>query len=161
MNGKVKYIVPLMAIQLLLIQSISHAAPSAVPVSAVVLSKSNCKFSTSATDLSFGTINPGSPSDATASATVQFRCMGSAKDATYYISDDDGLYEDGPDGNRMRHSSVAAEHLRYTITLSPTSATVPKNTYQTLTVNGKVKAADFQNALAGDYLDTVKITISP
>lgn len=90
-----------------------------------------------------------------------FRCSSSDKFVTFFISDDDGLYETGPDQNRMRHTITPTEYLPYSLTLSPTSGTIPKNDDQTLTITGTVRGADYQDALAGNYSDTVTLTISP
>lgn len=80
--------------------------------------------------------------------------------ATYLIVSDDGLYSSGANAPRMRHGVNVAQFMPYSITL-PQSGTVPKNTNQTLTVTGTVLVADFQNALAGAYSDTVILTITP
>jgi hypothetical protein len=61
----------------------------------------------------------------------------------------------------MRHTTITTEYLPYSLTLNPTSGTVPKNTDQTLTITGKVKGVDYQDALAGSYSDTVVISIAP
>jgi spore coat protein U-like protein len=61
----------------------------------------------------------------------------------------------------MRHSTITSEYLPYSLTLDPTTGTVPKNTNQTLTITGKVKGVDYQDVAAGNYLDTVVISISP
>lgn len=130
-------------------------------VSALVVSKSNCKFNAGAMVLDFGNIDPAGGADVTATATKTFSCGGSAPDATFVISAGNGLYFDtGSLTRRMQHSGGAA-HLPYSLTLSPTTATVPKNAIQTLTVTGKITQAAFQNALLGSYSDTVTITLTP
>jgi len=138
-----------------------YAADQTITVSAVVLSKSICKFSTATSALAFGTLDPGNPVDVTVSTTIGFRCMGSAPVATFLITDDDGLQETAPDRNRMRHGSLPAAYLPYGMTLSPTTATVPKNAPQILTVTGTVLGADYRNAAWGNYTDTVVISINP
>lgn len=147
---------------LFLVASDCLAGSSAsVTVSATVLSKSICKFSSASTALSFGALDPGNPLDVTVSTTIGFRCMGSAPMATFLITDDDGMHETAPDGNRMQHGSLPAESLPYGMTLSPTTATVPKNAPQILTVTGTVLGVDYRNAAAGNYSDTVVISIDP
>lgn len=140
----------------------AHAAGThAVAVGAVVLSKSTCRFDTAGpTALSFGTIDPSSATDKTATATIGFRCSGSAGTAVYNITSDDGLYETGPGAPRMRHATNLAQHLKYSVNL-PQSGSVPKNTNQAITVTGTVAVADFQNAMAGTYADTVVLSIAP
>lgn len=138
-----------------------YAADQTVTVSAVVISKSICKFSSASAALAFGTLDPGNPVDVTVSTTIGFRCMGSAPIATFMITDDDGLHETAPDGNQMQRTSLPAEFLPYSMTLAPTTDTVPKNAPQILTVTGTVMGVDYQNVAAGDYSDTVVISIDP
>ncbi|MEK6806404.1 MAG: spore coat protein U domain-containing protein [Pseudomonadota bacterium] len=137
------------------------AGSHTLSVGATILSKNQCKFTNGGpTALAFGAIDPSSPADSTATATTTFKCTGSSPMATYQITSDDGLYETSTSAPRMRHGTNLAEFLPYSINL-PQSATVPKNVTQTLTVNGTILAAQFQNALAGAYSDTVVLTISP
>lgn len=137
------------------------AGTNAVSVSATVLSKSICLFNSATSTLNFGSLDPANPVNVTTSTTIIFRCVGSAPLATFFISDDDGLYETGPDANRMGHTVLPAQFLPYSLTLSPTTATVPRLTNQTLTVTGTVLGVDYQAAYPGSYSDTVIITIVP
>jgi len=130
-------------------------------VSAVVPSASNCKFNNGAVALDFGTIDPASGSNATATATKTFKCGGSAANATFSISAGDGLHSSGPGARRMQHTTDATEFMAYSLSLSPTSATVPKNVDQTLTITGTIQPFEFQNVRAGTYQDTVVISITP
>lgn len=140
----------------------AHADSASITVTAVVLSKSNCKFSGGgAMTLAFGTINPSSASNATATATRNFSCNGSAPNATFLISAGDGLYASTPGVRRMRHGTTLTEYMTYGLALSPTSATVPKGSTQTLTVTGTLTPTDFGNVLSGSYSDTVAITLTP
>lgn len=133
-----------------------------VSVSAVVLSKGNCTFRTKTATLAFGNLDPGNPVDVTVNTPVTFRCQASGNNLiTFSITDDSGLYETGPNAPRMRNTVQTTQYLPYTLSLSPTSGSVPKVTDQTLTVTGTVKGADYQNALAGNYSDTVIISIDP
>lgn len=61
----------------------------------------------------------------------------------------------------MQHTAFPGEFLAYALSLSPTSATVPKGVAQTLTVTGTIQPFEFQNARAGGYLDTLVITLTP
>jgi spore coat protein U-like protein len=137
------------------------AETNLITVTATVISKSQCKFNTSASNIDFGNLDPANPVDKTVNTTITFRCGGSAPNATFLISDDDGLYETGSNANRMRHSTNSAEYLPYTLTLSPVSGTVPKNSDQTLTITGKVKGSDYEDAIAGSFSDSVVISINP
>ncbi|MFO7982447.1 MAG: spore coat protein U domain-containing protein [Desulfuromonadales bacterium] len=137
------------------------AGSAAVSVSATILSKSQCKFNTNTAVINFGDLNPASPVDVTATATLDFVCRGSAPLATFSFSDDDGLYESGPDASRMRHATLPGEFLAYGLGLDPVSGTVAKNSPQTLTVTGTIQGIEYGTAMAGAYSDTVTITISP
>jgi len=141
--------------------NLSHAGSTVLSVNATVLSKSNCKFDSKTATLGFGSLDPGNSVDATASVQIGFVCRGSAPLATFVIVGDDGLYETGPGNSRMRHATVLTEFLPYSLVLNPSSGTVPKNAPQTLTISGTVRGIDYQSANAGNYSDTVVISINP
>ncbi len=134
---------------------------STVSVQATVLSKSNCRFSTATATLALGNIDITSNNDVTAETNITIRCGGAAPLATYIITHDDGLYESGPNQNRMRHSTIITEFLPYSFTINPATATVPRNTNRTVTLSATVKATDFADAIAGLYNDTVTLSINP
>ncbi len=135
------------------------AGSTSMGVSATVLSKSNCKFPTGTIALNFGTIDPSGSSNALSSAATTFVCNGTAATATFLITQDGGINNSG--GNRMQHASSPGTFLPYTLSLTPTSGTVPKGATQSLTINGTIAATDYQQAIAGNYTDTVTLTISP
>ena len=137
------------------------ASTSSIAVTATVLSKNQCKFSTATAALSFGNLDPANPINKTVNTSITFRCMGSSPIATFLINDDDGLYETGPNANRMRHSTLGAEYIPYSFALNPRTGNVPKNTLQTLTISGTVSGLDYQDAATGNYSDTVVITLTP
>jgi len=138
------------------------AADSArVAVSATVLSKSNCKFRAPGAALAFGTLDPVNPADVTRTAALSIRCAGSAANASYLITDDDGLHESGPGAERMLLDGSLTEFLPYSFSYTPASATILKNTDQTITITGTVLGVNYQNALAGSYADTVTLTVVP
>jgi len=138
----------------------SYAA-NILSVTATVVSRNNCRFNTGTSSLDFGTLDPGNPSDKTVNTSVTFRCGGSGNPATFTITHDSGLYETATDAPRMRNATVTTEYLPYTLTLSPTSGSVPRNTNRTLTISGTVPGTEFQNAYAGNYRDRVVISIEP
>jgi hypothetical protein len=144
-----------------LLQVVYAANTSIVTVSATVVSKSNCKFRSATAALNFGSLDPSNPINKSVNTSIIFRCAGSAQNATFFISDDDGLYETGPNANRMRHTTIGTEYIPYTFTLNPTSGTVPKNSDQALTISGTVNGIDYQNAATGNYSDSVVITLVP
>ena len=131
----------------------------AMSVSATVLSKSNCKFPNGAISLAFGVIDPSGSSSAIASTSTTFSCGGSAATATFLITQDGGL--NNASGNRLQHTTVPGAFLPYSLNLSPSTGTVPKSVTQTLTITGTIAPADYQQAIAGNYADTVTLTISP
>ena len=143
------------------LQIVDAADTSTVGVSATVVSKNNCKFNSATAAIPFGTLDPTNPVDKTVNTSITFRCAGSAPNATFFISDNDGLYETGPNANRMRHTTIGTEYIPYTFTLNPTSGTVPKNSTQTLIISGTVKGVAYQEAAAGNYSDRVIITLAP
>jgi len=136
------------------------AQSGVVSIAASVLSKSNCKFDNTTGTLAFGSLDPASSGVVTASTTIGFKCGGSAPNATFSITHDSGLYETAPNANRMKHATLN-EYLSYGVGLSPSSATVPKNSQQTLTITGTVPEAAYQNAHWGAYTDSVVVTIQP
>lgn len=140
------------------------AATSTVLVSATILSKSVCKFNPgNVAALNFGILDSGTPVDKTVTASITFACRGSAPLATFFITDDDGMYETGANANRMLNTSVTTGnyYLPYSLTYNPQTGTVPKNVDQTLTITGTVLGTSYQNAYVGNYSDTVVLTISP
>ena len=141
--------------------SVCSADTATISVSATIPSGGFCWF-TNAAALDFGSLDPANPVDVAASTTINFRCLGFPS-VTYYVDDDDGQYETGPDANRMRHASLPAQFLPYGMDLSPRTATISWSpfTLRTLTVSGTVKGVDYQGASPGNYSDTVVLTIVP
>ena len=149
------------AILLFLFPTVSLASgTTAVSVTATVLSKSVCRFDSKSLALNFGTFDPGSPSDATATATVGFRCAGSAGTAVFAIVADAGLHGSGG-FPRMQNGTIPSEFLPYFLALNPATGAVPKNTNQTLTITGTIRRSDFQDAYVGTYIDTMVLLILP
>jgi spore coat protein U-like protein len=138
-----------------------EAEAQTLTVAATVLSKNVCKFNSKTSTLAFGSLDPANPVDVTVSTSIIFSCKGASAVASFFIDDDDGLYETGVNANRMRHATLPTEFLPYSLTLSPASGTAPKNVDQTLTITGLAKGVDYQNAAAGSYADTVVISIVP
>jgi hypothetical protein len=143
--------------------SLGYAADSSVvSVTATVVSKGNCTFRSKTAALDFGTLDPANPTDISVNATIIYRCQAQGnRPITFAITDDDGLYETGPDALRMRHTTQPTEYLPYSLNLNPTSGTVPKTLDFPLTVTGTVRGVDYQNAATGNYSDRMVITIEP
>jgi ABC-type cobalt transport system substrate-binding protein len=143
---------------------ISYAAdPSSVSVTATVISRGICWFTTATSALNFGNLDPSNPVDVNASTSIFFRCFRFFGQVTFFIGDDDGLYETAPDANRMQHSTITTEYLPYSFNLNPTSGTVPSSlfTNRTLTISGTVRGVDYQDARVGNYSDRVVVSIEP
>lgn len=152
----------LVAISILILTSPIYAADTGiVSVTAVVVSNNDCSFETSNASLNFGNLDPSNPIDRSVSTSIRFRCRGGDRWVTFFIDDDDGLYEESPNGNRMRHTTILTEYLPYSFNLNPITGTVPRRTWQTLTITGTVKGVDYENAAMGSYSDTVTISIIP
>ena len=159
-----KILIAFIILPIFVTASLSYAADSnVVSVTATVVSRGTCWFTTSTSALNFGNLDPSNPVDVNASTTIFFRCFRFFGQVTFFISDDDGLYEAGPNRNRMRHSTVATEYLPYSFNLNPTSGTVPSSlfTNRTLTISGTVRGVDYQDARMGNYSDTVVVSIEP
>jgi len=118
-----------------------------------------CKFLSSTSTLAFGSLDPSSGSDVNASTTVQFWCT---KNANYSIIDDNGSNEEtGSDVHRMKGPGTN-NYIPYTFEYTPTSGQGNGRTNPIdLKISGTVKFTDYQNAVAGDYSDTVVLTITP
>ncbi len=137
-----------------------HAANTvSMAVTATVLSKSSCKFPNGAIALAFGAVDPSGSSNAVASTSATFSCAGSTASATFLITQDGGLHN--ASGNRLQHATVLGAFLPYTLSLTPSTGTVPKNVIQTLTIAGAITPVDYRQAIAGNYADTVTLTIAP
>jgi len=130
-------------------------------VTAVVLSRSNCQFSTNAgATLDFGTLNPAGGSNVVTSTSMNARCTGNANSATFLITQNGGLHS-AAGQNQMRHASVTTEFITYTLAISPSSGTVLKNQVFAVSVTGTVVGSNYQSARVGSYSDTVVLTINP
>ena len=129
-------------------------------VTATVLTRSNCRFDTRTSTLNFGALDPAVAADVNATTTVDYVCRGSAPVAAFLFTDDDGRNPSGPGARRMRHAA-APEFLPYSLLLSPSTGTIPKNVHGTLTLSGAVRWADFRGSMSGAYADSVVVSILP
>ncbi|MGQ9777988.1 MAG: Csu type fimbrial protein [Thermodesulfobacteriota bacterium] len=146
-----------MVLGLVLFSGVAFGADTnIVNVSATVVG--TCKFLSATSNLEFGSLDPSSGSDGTASTTVQFWCT---KNASYTITDDDGLYAKEKDKNRMKHTTDD-EYIPYSFSYNPASGQGQGRTNPiTLTISGSVSYDNYKNAAAGNYSDTVTLTINP
>lgn len=141
--------------------STAQADSGSLPVSAVVLSRSTCRIDgPSNLTLAFGAIDPASLANATGTVSTTIRCNGSDNLATFsFVAGNGQNLLAG--SRRMRHAVVLTEFLAYDLAISPASATIAKGTTQLITITGTITPAQFQNARAGVYSDTVAITLTP
>ncbi len=138
------------------------ADTSNISVNATILSSSNCLFRPPKNvTVDFGNLDPLSGLNINLGASLIIRCAGSAPIATFAISDDDGLNETGPNANRMQHTVVATEFIPYSLSFSPTTATIPRNTDQVISISATLNGTDYQNAILGTYTDVITLTIAP
>jgi spore coat protein U-like protein len=154
----VKRIILIIAIAMIAFSGVALAADTnTVTVTANVVG--TCKFTSATSTLAFGALDPSSALDGSATTTTTFWCT---KNASYGITDDDGLYETGANQNRMRNTVTLTEFIPYSISYGPASgAGLGKTLPITLTMNGTINNADYVNVASGDYSDTVVLTIAP
>ena len=125
-----------------------------------------CKVTTPPGLLNFGSIDPSGKSNVTTSTTFAIKCTKATVSTA--ATDDGGLNFSG--SKRMKHSVNPTAFLPYSVSYSGDAGFTgqgfgPGAPAQTVTVNGTVTPAQFQNALvtsAGQvYSDTVTITVNP
>lgn len=138
----------------------SSALAQSMTITAVVVSKANCHFNNTNLTLDFSAINPASTADATASVSGSVSCTGGKTDTTVGFTVGTGIFASGGT-RRMRHATVPTEFLPYSVSISPAGATIPKNSSLNFTLSGTITASQFQNVMAGSYLDLVVVTVLP
>jgi len=140
---------------------VAAAGTYALAASATILSKSSCKFSSpNGFVMGFGTIDPSSSVNATASVNLSIVCNGSALLAFYVITSDNGLHSGGTGGLRLRHVTNPTAFMPYSLNV-PLPGSAPKGVTRTVAINGTITPAGFGNAIAGSYSDTVTLNITP
>lgn len=152
-----KHLVLTMVLGLVLVLGgVAMAADTAtVGVSANVLG--TCKFINKTGSMAFGDLDPSSGADKTASVTQPtFWCT---KGTNYTISDDLGLYEVGTQ-RKVKHASLA-DVIPYSMTYTTTGTGNGRTGTLTTDIAGTIAFADYQNASAGSYADTVTLSINP
>jgi spore coat protein U-like protein len=116
-----------------------------------------CRFSSGTSTLNFGALDQSSAADASATGNTQFWCT---RNATYTVGANNGLYFDTT--RRMRHASENTEFIPYNLTFTPTAGTGSGKTSPiTLNLSGTITNANYVNAVAGNYADTVTLSITP
>ncbi|MFQ5598470.1 MAG: spore coat protein U domain-containing protein [Nitrospiria bacterium] len=118
-----------------------------------------CRFVSATSTLAFGALDPASGLPANTTGSTTFWCT---KGVAFALTDDDGLHELVADGNRMQHATTLTEYIPYTLTMTPSAATGSgPSTPITLNLTGDITFANYSDAEAGAYSDTVVITITP
>lgn len=132
------------------------ADTATVTVSANVVG--TCKFN-SGGSVSF-TLDPTSATNATGTVTQpEFWCT---KGASYSITDDKGVNEAvaGTAPRRMVHATLT-EYIPYSFAYTASGTGTGKTSPITLDISASVVNSDFVNASAGNYGDTVTLSITP
>lgn len=130
-------------------------------VSAIILDKNNCKFSNNGpTALSFGSIDPSGEGRRISSASATFKCSGASANPNYYVTSDDGLNPARPGAPRLRNVNNPNEFIEYSLNV-PLSGTARRARFETFNIEGAIEPSAYKNASAGNYADTVTLTIQP
>lgn len=116
-----------------------------------------CKFSSASSTLGFGGLDPTVGTNVSATSTTQFWCTkGVTLDA---ITADNGAHFAA---SRNMQDPVSLDLIPYTLSLTKdanpnTGPLAPR----TLTISGTVLGIDYTSKTAGNYSDTVVLTITP
>lgn len=128
------------------------AGTTTVNVSATVVG--TCQFN-SGGSVTF-TLDPSVGGDVVGTVTQpQFWCT---KNATYTITDDNGL---NASGTTHRMKDAGTNYIPYSFTYTTTGTGQGKTSPITMDISASVLEADYINAPAGTYTDTVTLTINP
>ena len=150
----VKRIILIVAMAMIAFSGVAVAGDTAtVSVSANVVG--TCLFDSGGT-ITFS-LDPATGGDVSGSVTQpEFWCT---KNATYSITDDDGINQSGTT-HRMVHASLP-EYIPYTFTYTASGSGLGKTSPITMDISSTVVEADYVDASAGNYSDTVTLTITP
>lgn len=149
-----KRILLIVAIAMIAFSGVAMAGDTAtVTVSANVVG--TCKFLSSGS-VSFS-LDPSAGGNV--SGTVTQPTFWCTKGTSYTITDDDGLNESGTT-HRMKHATND-EYIPYTFSYTSAGTGSGRTTTVTMNIASSVNEADYQNASAGSYSDTVTLTITP
>jgi spore coat protein U-like protein len=152
----VKRIILIVAIAMFAFSGVALALDTAVvDVSATVVG--TCQFNSGGT-VSF-TLDPSIGGLATGTVTQpQFWCT---RNASYTITDDDGVNDVVLTEHRMIDDATSTEYIPYTFTYTATGTGNGPTSPITMNIASTVAAAAYVNASAGSYSDTVTLTINP
>ena len=104
-------------------------------------------------------MTPGIKEDKQVAADVGFWC---SKGTTYNIAMDDGLNAAGGQKQIKLTGGSATDVIAYELTTDKTTGQGEGGLVESkISLLAKVKGDAYQNAVAGDYADTVVLTVSP
>jgi spore coat protein U-like protein len=153
----VKRIILIIAIAMIAFSGVALAADTAsVNVSATVVGA--CKFINKGGVLPFGNLDPSVAGDVNNLSATQptFWCT---KNASYTIADTGGAHDAGTTHRMI--GATNSELIPYTITFSALGSGQGRDTTLSMNISGQVLYADFKNASADSYSDTVTLSITP
>ena len=114
-----------------------------------------CKFSSATSTLAFGALDPSVGTDVTKTPQIQFWCT---KGITETVSAGNGL--NFASGKRQM-IGPNSDVIPYTLSLATAGTSGGPGSPKTLTITGGVLGTDYTSKSAGDYADTVALTITP
>ena len=133
--------------------SAEAAGTTTVGVTATV--SGNCRFLTNGS-ISYA-LDPATGGNATGTVTQPtFWCT---KASAYTITDPGGQHDSGG-SKRMKHA-ILDEYIPYTFTFTATGTGAGRGTTLSMDIGSTVAGADYINASAGSYADSVTLTIAP
>ena len=128
---------------------------STVTVTANVVG--TCGFDTANATLAFGALDPSIGGPVNGSALVNLWCTNGQG---YTITDNDGTNPAGTT-HQMDNTGTPGNYIAYTFNYAATGTGTGRTVLIPLAISGTVAFAAYQNALVGDYSDTVVLTITP
>ena len=100
--------------------------------------------------VSFGTVDPTANTIYTFSITINYKCTGNAVE-TFTIT---GLSDAGPGVYRLQNATQPGQYMAYSLVLTDVPGTK-------LTITGQLFPANYRDAYAGSYSDTLSVLILP
>jgi spore coat protein U-like protein len=117
-----------------------------------------CKFSNTTSTLAFGPLDPSVGGTVNGSNTTQFWCTRGVPAATLVALN--GLNWSGT--SRRMVGPAPTDLIPYSLTLLPDALpNAGPGSPRTLTISGSIVGTDYTGATAGNYSDTVSVTINP
>lgn len=152
-----KAIVILAAMAILFVSGTAAVAADSATVAVTATVVGTCKFVNKSGSISFGNLDPSVGGDV--NGIVSQPTFWCTKNVSYTINDDDGLWESGTT-HRMKHETQA-EYIPYTFSYTASGTGSGPVSTITMDIAGTVYSAGYLTAAAGNYSDTVTLTIAP